>query len=102
MSDDDDIIYVKKHKSIHYGSLEEQERARLAHNDDSNEAGASNSAENAQIHTSNGKIISENLFTYINNFLNILLQSIWSWRIICPKTNRPYLKNLNVEKKLDP
>lgn len=29
MSDDEDIIYVKKQKTIHYGSLEEQERSRL-------------------------------------------------------------------------
>ncbi|KAL0280002.1 UNVERIFIED_CONTAM: hypothetical protein PYX00_001432 [Menopon gallinae] len=29
MSDDEDILYVKKQKRIHYGSLEEQERARL-------------------------------------------------------------------------
>lgn len=30
MSDDDDVILVKKSKNIHYGSLEEQEKARLA------------------------------------------------------------------------
>lgn len=30
MSDDEDIVYVKKHKTVHYGSLEEAERARLA------------------------------------------------------------------------
>ena len=30
MSDDEDILYVKKQKTIHYGSLEEQERARLS------------------------------------------------------------------------
>lgn len=60
MSDDEDLIYVKKHRSIHYGSLEEQERARLAAvaaaGDDSNgESGPSTLPENAQIHISNGK-----------------------------------------------
>ncbi|XP_047001763.1 U4/U6 small nuclear ribonucleoprotein Prp4 [Schistocerca americana] len=29
MSDDEDILYIKKQKTIHYGSLEEQERNRL-------------------------------------------------------------------------
>lgn len=30
MSDDEDITFNKKQKTVHYGSLEEQERARLA------------------------------------------------------------------------
>lgn len=30
MSDDEDLVYVKKQKTVHYGSLEEVERARLA------------------------------------------------------------------------
>lgn len=30
MSDDEEITYVKKQKTIHYGSLEDQERSRLA------------------------------------------------------------------------
>lgn len=30
MSDDEEITFVKKPKTIHYGSLEEQERMRLA------------------------------------------------------------------------
>ncbi|CAG4958401.1 unnamed protein product [Colias eurytheme] len=30
MSDDDDVIVIKKPKTVHYGSLEEQEKARLA------------------------------------------------------------------------
>ncbi|XP_075221896.1 U4-U6 small nuclear riboprotein factor 60K [Lycorma delicatula] len=29
MSDDEEIVYVKKQKTIHYGSIEEQERQRL-------------------------------------------------------------------------
>lgn len=30
MSDEEDVTYVKKPKTIHYGSLEDQERNRLA------------------------------------------------------------------------
>ncbi|KAI8427198.1 hypothetical protein MSG28_014801 [Choristoneura fumiferana] len=30
MSDDEDVIFVKRSKQVHYGSLEEQEKARLA------------------------------------------------------------------------
>ncbi|XP_008549411.1 U4/U6 small nuclear ribonucleoprotein Prp4 [Microplitis demolitor] len=30
MSDDEDLVYVRKSKTVHYGSLEEGERARLA------------------------------------------------------------------------
>lgn len=29
MSDDEDLLYIKKQKTIHYGSLEEQEKERL-------------------------------------------------------------------------
>ncbi|CAB0038420.1 unnamed protein product [Trichogramma brassicae] len=36
MSDDEDIHYVKKQKTVHYGSLEESERARIAALDESN------------------------------------------------------------------
>lgn len=61
MSDDEDLIYIKKQKTIHYGSLEEQERMRQA-------AAASKATENLedtdmvvsvpspQVHTSNGII----------------------------------------------
>lgn len=39
MSDDEEVQYVKKVKTIHYGSLEESERARLeAHEDESNDS----------------------------------------------------------------
>uniref|UniRef100_A0A0C9R7Q8 Prpf4_0 protein n=1 Tax=Fopius arisanus TaxID=64838 RepID=A0A0C9R7Q8_9HYME len=34
MSDDDDPVFVKKMKTVHYGSLEDAERARLAAGDD--------------------------------------------------------------------
>lgn len=30
MSDDEEVIAVKKPRQVHYGSLEEQEKARLA------------------------------------------------------------------------
>lgn len=29
MSDEEELMYVKKQSTIHYGSIEEQERARL-------------------------------------------------------------------------
>lgn len=70
MSDDDDIIYIKKHKSIHYGSLEEQERARLAAaaaaaiaGEDSNGSGGPTiaSEHGPQVHISNGKILATTL-----------------------------------------
>jgi U4/U6 small nuclear ribonucleoprotein PRP4 len=45
MSDDEDILYIKKQKTVHYGSLEEQERARLSavavKSGDSDEEGSS-------------------------------------------------------------
>ncbi|PSN50362.1 U4/U6 small nuclear ribonucleoprotein Prp4 [Blattella germanica] len=47
MSDDEDILYVKKQKTIHYGSLEEQERVRVSalpmKSGDSDEEGNSSS-----------------------------------------------------------
>jgi len=54
MSDDDEITYVKKQKTIHYGSLEDQERARLtavavAENDDDQKVGGN-------INVSNGNV----------------------------------------------
>lgn len=60
MSDDEDIIYVKRHKSIHYGSLEEQEKARIiaseSNQNSNDESGPSTTpAESSQIHISNGK-----------------------------------------------
>lgn len=74
MSDDDDIVYVKRHRSIHYGSLEEQERARLAAsnaNENSNdEGGPSNTGvESSQIHISNGKYI----YFFVMFFLNLII-----------------------------
>ncbi|XP_018324248.1 U4/U6 small nuclear ribonucleoprotein Prp4 [Agrilus planipennis] len=58
MSDDEEVAYVKKTKTIHYGSLEDTEKARLAEleiNGSTNEDDASkNSVQNsAQINISN-------------------------------------------------
>lgn len=39
MSDDEEITYVKKQKIVHYGSLEEQERQRLADQEKKQEEG---------------------------------------------------------------
>ena len=49
MSDDEDnIVYVKKQKTIHYGSLEDTERARLTKTLEAEDFTSS-----AQIHISN-------------------------------------------------
>ncbi len=37
MSDEEDLVYIKKIKTVHYGSLEESERARLAGANDTDE-----------------------------------------------------------------
>lgn len=57
MSDEEEITYVKKQKTIHYGSLEDQERARLAlltttETDDSDQKVVS-----GNINVSNGNLI---------------------------------------------
>ena len=60
MSDDEDLVYIKKQKTIHYGSFEEQERARLIANaaakSDDEDGLPTNSVDNAglQINISNG------------------------------------------------
>lgn len=51
MSDDEDVIYVKKQNTVHYGSLEEQERKRLAANKDVDD----DQEKYTNVHTSNGK-----------------------------------------------
>lgn len=56
MSDEEDV-YVKKIRTIHYGSLEDSEKARLtleATEDNSNE-GTSSAPQNTQVHVSSGK-----------------------------------------------
>ncbi|XP_026681084.1 U4/U6 small nuclear ribonucleoprotein Prp4-like [Diaphorina citri] len=49
MSDDEDVIYVKKQNTVHYGSLEEQERKRLAANKDVDD----DQEKYTNVHTSN-------------------------------------------------
>lgn len=62
MSDEEELVYVKKQKTIHYGSLEDHERARLAslasknsENDDGHPIGTSEGS--SQIHVSNGNLM---------------------------------------------
>jgi U4/U6 small nuclear ribonucleoprotein PRP4 len=64
MSDDEDILHIKKQKTIHYGSLEEQERALLSavavKSGDSDEEGSSSNmgqqiAEAGNVNISDGK-----------------------------------------------
>lgn len=60
MSDDEEVLYVKKPRTIVYGSLEDAERARLAaeaageSSNDAEESSAPAQA-NTQIHISNGR-----------------------------------------------
>lgn len=60
MSDEEDVVYVKKQRTIHYGSLEDSEKARLAaieaggeNSNDGDESPASTPI-NAQVHISDG------------------------------------------------
>ncbi|KAF2904969.1 hypothetical protein ILUMI_01212 [Ignelater luminosus] len=56
MSDDDEVPYVKKPRTIHYGSLEDGEKVRLetANEDNNEDATAKDATQNApQIHISN-------------------------------------------------
>ena len=53
MSDDEELVYVKKQKTIHYGSLEDSERSRLLKSDNSDLASLlSSDKDTGQIHTS--------------------------------------------------
>lgn len=57
MSDEDDVQYVKKPRNIHYGSLEETEKARIAAVQESVAENHENDnpPQSTQIHISNGK-----------------------------------------------
>lgn len=56
MSDEEDIQYVKKTKTIHYGSLEDSEKARIeAQNEESNDAQSSAPAANSPVQETSGK-----------------------------------------------
>jgi len=63
MSDDEDLVYVKKQKTVHYGSLEEAERARLAAavetTDDEKDVASANDVTNASISAGNVHISNE-------------------------------------------
>ena len=66
MSDDEDVLYVKKQKTIHYGSLEEQEHARLSSaavkSGDSDEEGGSLSNTGQQPPEAGNVNISDGIF----------------------------------------
>lgn len=60
MSDEEEVLYVKKIKTIHYGSLEDGEKARASALEEvSNDNGGSSDVipSAPQIHISNGKKI---------------------------------------------
>lgn len=63
MSDDEDLVYVKKQKTVHYGSLEETERARLATaaetTDDEKDAASANDVTTTPIAVGNVHISNE-------------------------------------------
>jgi len=63
MSDDEDLVYVKKQKTVHYGSLEEAERARLAAavetTEDEKDVANANDITNASISAGNVHISNE-------------------------------------------
>lgn len=63
MSDDDEISYVKKQKTIHYGSLEDAERIRqivAGPDSDDDESDAKKAPELAQVHISSEYFALEN------------------------------------------
>lgn len=61
MSDEEDVVYVKKQRTIHYGSLEDSEKARLAaieaagESSNDGEGSRPSTPSNMQVHVSNGK-----------------------------------------------
>ncbi|EZA53715.1 hypothetical protein DMN91_007730 [Ooceraea biroi] len=63
MSDDEDLVYVKKQKTVHYGSLEEAERARLAAavetTDEEKDVAGANDVANTSISAGNVHISNE-------------------------------------------
>lgn len=65
MSDDEDAPYIKKTRTIHYGSLEEAEKVRLTTgdgNDNSNEKPETSGPPNLpQVHISTGTTIHNNI-----------------------------------------
>ncbi|CAN8019984.1 U4/U6 small nuclear ribonucleoprotein Prp4 [Ixodes scapularis] len=49
MSDDEDIAYVKRQRVLHYGSLEEKERQRLADRDAAEDEGSDEDSQNMDL-----------------------------------------------------
>lgn len=45
MSDDEEVPYTRRNRTIHYGSLEEQERQRAPEDENSTPAGTINASE---------------------------------------------------------
>lgn len=60
MSDDDEV-YIKRTKTIHYGSLEDAEKIRLSSLDTNDAHTDDGPSAPPQIHTSTGKYIRQNL-----------------------------------------
>lgn len=71
MSDDEELQYVKNPRTIHYGSLEDSEKARLAaleageENSNDGEDSAAPSQASTQIHISNGKCLQPPVHSFI-------------------------------------
>lgn len=55
MSDDEEVQYVKKVKTIHYGSLEDSERVRLETHEDGSSDSEQQSTNEPQTQESSGK-----------------------------------------------
>lgn len=70
MSDDEEVQYVKKPRNIHYGSLEETEKSRIAAIQETtteiNVEAEVPPAQTTQIHISNGK--KNYLFRFYSTF----------------------------------
>lgn len=69
MSDDEEVPFVKKPRTIHYGSLEDAERARLAeeNDEDSNDKDEEASANALQAPPSSGNIPIKLISLFISN-----------------------------------
>lgn len=81
MSDDEEIVYVKKQKTIHYGSLEDQERTRLATLAAAAENDGDQKAVGGNINVSNGNTFIFNPTERINRHDILIYLSIFFFRI---------------------
>lgn len=65
MSDDDEVQYIKKQKTIHYGSLEDAERARLeAQGETSNDSEPPATSAAPQVQESSGWYTKTKMFEF--------------------------------------